>query len=119
MVRQHRLKTMVRSRLLSRVDSRDRDAALYFAILTYGLFSVLDVITTVSALGDGLRERNAFGASLYDAYGAAGLWAAKGIVVSLIVGVLVVMPRRVAVWVGTAFAVWAALAVVGNLHALG
>jgi Domain of unknown function (DUF5658) len=110
---------MVRSRLLSRVDSRDRDAAFYFAILTYALFSILDVMTTVSALSVGLRERNVFGASLYDAYGAAGLWAAKGIVVSLIVGVLVAMPRRVAVWVGTGFAAWTAIAVVGNLHALG
>jgi Domain of unknown function (DUF5658) len=105
---------MVRSRLLSRV----RDTALYCAILTYALFSVLDVVTTLSALGEGLRERNAFGASLYDAYGAAGLWAAKGIVVSLIVAVLVVMPRRVAVWVGTGLAVWTALVVIGNLHAL-
>jgi Domain of unknown function (DUF5658) len=110
---------MVRSRLLSRVDSRDRNAAFYFAILTYALFSVLDVMTTVSALGDGLRERNAFGASLYEAYGAAGLWVAKGIVVSLIVGVLMVMPRRVAVWVGTALAVSTALVVIGNLQALG
>jgi hypothetical protein len=39
--------------------------------------------------------------------------------VSLIVAVLVVMPRRVAVWVGTALAVWTALVVIGNLHALG
>ncbi|MFZ0179263.1 MAG: DUF5658 family protein [Candidatus Dormiibacterota bacterium] len=110
---------MVRSRMLSRVDPRDRNAAFYFAILTYALFSVLDVMTTVTALGDGLRERNAFGASLYNAYGAAGLWAAKGIVVSLIVAMLVAMPRRVAVWVGTALAVWTALVVIGNLHALG
>ena len=115
----HRLKIMVRGRLLARADSRDRDAAFYFAVLTYALFSVLDVMTTVSALGEGLRERNAFGASLYDAYGAAGLWAVKGIVVSLIVGVLLAMPRRIAVWVGTAFAASAALAVIGNLHALG
>jgi len=109
----------VRSRLLSPVDSRDRDAALYFAILTYALFSALDVMTTVSALGDGLRERNPFGASLYYAYGAAGLWAAKGIVVSLIVAVLMAMPRRVAVWVGTGLAAWTAIVVIGNLHALG
>ena len=109
----------MRSRLLSRVDSRDRNAAFYFAIVTYALFSVLDVMTTVRALGDGLHERNAFGASLYDTYGAAGLWAAKGIVVSLIVAMLVAMPRRVAVWVGTALAVWTALVVIGNLHALG
>ena len=109
----------MRSRLLSRVDARDRDTAFYFAILSYALFSILDVTTTVSALGAGLRERNAIGASLYDAYGAAGLWAVKGAVVSLIIGVLVVMPRRVAVWVGTGFAAWTALAVIGNLRALG
>jgi hypothetical protein len=109
---------MVRSRLLSQVDARERDAALYFAILSYVLFSALDVMTTVAALGNGLRERNAFGASLYRQYGAAGLWTAKGVVVGLIVGVLVLMPRRAAVWVGTAFALWTALAVVGNLHTL-
>ncbi len=110
---------MRRVGLLSRADTRDRDAAFYFAILTYALFSVLDVMTTVSALGEGLRERNAIGASLYDAYGAAGLWIVKGVVVSVIVAVLVAMPRRVAVWVGTAFAASAALAVIGNLHAIG
>jgi Mg2+/Co2+ transporter CorB len=106
------------SRLLSQVDTRDRDAAFLFAILSYILFSVLDVMTTVVALGQGLRERNAFGASLYMQYGAAGLWVAKAVVVGLIVVVLSVMPRRVAVWAGTAFAVWTALAVIGNLHAL-
>jgi Domain of unknown function (DUF5658) len=109
---------MLSSRLLSRVDTRDRDAAFVFAILSYVLFSALDVMTTAVALGQGLRERNGLGASLYMQYGSAGLWVAKGAVVALIVAVLVVMPRRVAVWVGTAFALWTALAVVGNLHAL-
>ena len=100
------------------MDTRDRDAAFYFAILTYVLFSALDVMTTVAALHAGLRERNALGASLYVQYGPLGLWAAKGVVVAVIVGVLALMPRRVAVWVGTGFALWTALAVVGNLHAL-
>jgi Mg2+/Co2+ transporter CorB len=109
---------MLSSRLLSRVDTRDRDAAFSFAILSYVLFSVLDVMTTVVALGQGLHERNSLGASLYMQYGSAGLWVAKGAIVALIVAVLAVMPRRVAVWVGTAFAFWTALAVVGNLHAL-
>jgi hypothetical protein len=109
---------MVRSRLLSRVDTRDRDAAFVLAILSYSLFSVLDVMTTVVALGRGLHERSALGASLYLEYGSAGLWVAKAAVVGLIVGVLAVMPRRIGVWVGTAFAVWTALAVVGNLQAL-
>lgn len=106
------------SRLLSQVDTRDRDAAFLFAILSYVLFSMLDVMTTVVALGQGLRERSALGASLYMQYGATGLWVAKAAVVGLIVAVLVVMPRRVAVWAGTAFAVWTALAVIGNLQAL-
>jgi len=109
---------MLSNRLLSRVDTRDRDAAFAFAILSYVLFSVLDVMTTVVALDQGLRERSALGASLYMQYGAAGLWAAKAAVVGLIVAVLAVMPRRVAVWVGTAFAVVTAMAVIGNLHAL-
>jgi Mg2+/Co2+ transporter CorB len=109
---------MLRSRLLSRVDTRDRDAAFALAILSYALFSVLDVMTTIVALGRGLHERSALGASLYMQYGAAGLWVAKAALVGVIVAVLAVMPRRVAVWVGTVFAVWTALAVVGNLHAL-
>jgi hypothetical protein len=109
---------MLSNRLLARVDTRDRDAAFLFAILSYVLFSVLDVMTTVVALRQGLHEHNGLAASLYEQYGSAGLWAAKGAVVALIVVVLAMMPRRVAVWVGTAFAVWTALAVVGNLHAL-
>jgi len=109
---------MLGNRLLSRVDTRDRDAAFVFAILSYVLFSVLDVMTTLAALAQGLRERSRLGASLYMQYGSAGLWVAKGAVVGLIVAVLVVMPRRVAVWVGTVFAVWTAVAVIGNLHAL-
>lgn len=108
----------MRGRLLARVDIRDRDAAFYFAVLTYALFSALDVMTTVAALGAGLRERNTLGASLYSQYGPVGLWAAKGVVVAVIIAVLAFMPRRVAVWVGTGFAAWTALAVVGNLHAL-
>jgi hypothetical protein len=109
---------MLSNRLLSRVEARDRDVAFLFAILSYVLFSALDVMTTVVALGQGLRERSSLGASLYVQYGSAGLWAGKAAVVGLIVAVLAVMPRRVAVWVGTAFAAWTALAVIGNLHAL-
>ena len=109
---------MLSNRLLSRVATRDRDAAFLFAIVSYVLFSALDVMTTIVALGQGLRERSSLGASLYMQYGSEGLWVAKGAVVALIVAVLAVMPRRVAVWVGTAFAFWTALAVVGNLHAL-
>jgi hypothetical protein len=106
------------NRLLSRVATRDRDAAFLFVIVSYVLFSALDVMTTIVALGQGLRERSSLGASVYMQYGSAGLWVAKAAVVGLIVAVLAVMPRRVAVWVGTAFAVWTALAVIGNLHAL-
>jgi hypothetical protein len=109
---------MLGNRLLSRVDTRDHDAVFFFAILSYVLFSALDVMTTVVALGRGLRERSSLGASIYVQYGAAGLWVAKVVVVGLIVAVLALMPRRVAVWVGTVFAVWTAVAVIGNLHAL-
>jgi Domain of unknown function (DUF5658) len=109
---------MLSNRLLSRVDTRERDAAFAFAILSYVLFSALDVMTTIVALDQGLHERNSLGATLYMQYGSAGLWAAKGAIVCLIVAVLVVMPRRAAIWVGTAFAFWTALAVVGNLHVL-
>jgi hypothetical protein len=109
---------MLSSRLLSPVDARDRDAAFLFAILSYVLFSILDVMTTVAALRQGWHEHSALGASLYLHYGATGLWVAKAAVVGLIVAVLSVMPRRVAVWVGTAFAALTAIAVVENLHAL-
>src|SRR5579864_7522935 len=109
---------MLGRRLLSKVETRERDAAFILAVVSYVSFSILDVMTTVVALSRGLREHSALGASIYTQFGAAGLWVAKTFVVGLIVTVLAVMPRRVAVWVGTAFAVWAALAVIGNLQAL-
>lgn len=109
---------MLRSRLLSRVPQRDLNAAFVFAAASYMLFSALDVMSTVSALQGGLRERNVFGASVYASYGSAGLWALKAVVVAAIVAVLVLIPRRIAVWVATALTLMTAVAVVSNLQLL-
>lgn len=89
----------------------------------YATFSLLDWMTTAQALPRGGREGNPIAASLYSEYGAAGLLLFKIVVVSVIIGVLALIPRRimsqrVAVWVGTIFAVLTAITVIGNLHAL-
>jgi hypothetical protein len=110
--------------LSSDVGMRGRDAALRFVIVAYAVFSLADWITTATALALGARERNPIAASLYSQYGAAGLLFFKVLVVTLIVGVLLRIPRRimsqrVAVWVATAFVVVTAVAVIGNVEALG
>ena len=107
----------------SNVGTRGRDAALRAVIVAYALFSLADWTTTAIALALGARERNPIAASLYYQYGAAGLLLFKVLVVTLIVGVLLRIPRRimsqrVAVWVATAFVVVTALAVIGNVEAL-
>jgi hypothetical protein len=109
--------------LRSDVGMRGRDTALRFVIVAYAVFSLADWITTATALALGARERNPIAASLYSQYGAAGLLLFKVLVVTLIVGVLVRIPRRimsqrVAVWVVTAFVVITAVAVIGNVEAL-
>lgn len=110
--------------LRSEVSTRDRKAVFHLVIISYALFSVLDWMTTTTALSLGGRERNPIAASLYVQYGSPGLLLFKALVVAAIVAVLVLIPRRimsqrVAVWVATAFVVITALAVLGNVHALG
>lgn len=112
------------STLRSEASMRDRNAVFHLVIIAYALFSVLDWMTTAAALSLGGRERNPIAASLYVQYGPAGLLLFKALVVAVIVAVLVRIPRRimsqrVAVWVATAFVVLTALAVLGNVHALG
>jgi hypothetical protein len=80
-------------------------------------------VTTTTALPQGGREGNPLAASLYTQFGPTGLLTFKVLVVALIIGVLVFIPRRVmsqrvAVWVATAFVVVTAVAVIGNVHAL-
>jgi Domain of unknown function (DUF5658) len=109
--------------LRSEVSLRDRNAAFLFVLIAYALFSLLDWVTTTTALPQGGREGNPIAASLYTEYGPAGLLAFKALIVALIIGVLVFIPRRVmsqrvAVWVTTAFVVVTAVAVIGNVHAL-
>jgi hypothetical protein len=97
---------------------RHGTSAFQVAALAYVFFGLLDCVTTAVALARGGREGNQFAASLYSSYGLAGLFTLKAIVVALILGILVIVPRRLAAWVTTAFASGVALAVVGNLHAL-
>lgn len=109
--------------LRSEVSKRDKDVVFRFVLLAYALFSLLDWMTTSTALEVGGRERNPIAASLYAQYGSAGLLLFKVLVVGVIVAVLVRIPRRimsqrVAVWVATAFVVVTAVAVLGNIHAL-
>lgn len=109
--------------LRSEVSVRDRNAAFRLVLIAYALFSLLDWMTTATALPRGGSESNPIAASLYAQYGSAGLFLFKALVVTFIIGVLVVIPRklmsqRVAVWVATAFVVVTAVAVIGNMHAL-
>jgi membrane-bound metal-dependent hydrolase YbcI (DUF457 family) len=109
--------------LRAEVSTRDRNTVFRFVVAAYALFSLLDWMTTTTALALGGRERNQIAASLYQQYGSAGLLLFKGLVVAVIVAVLVRIPRRimslrVAVWVATGFVVITALAVLGNVHAL-
>jgi hypothetical protein len=113
---------MVRA-LRSEVSLRGRNTAFRLVLIAYVLFSLLDWVTTTTALPQGGHEGNPLAASLYTQFGAAGLLTFKVLVVALIIGVLVFIPRRVmsqrvAVWVATAFVVATAVAVIGNVHAL-
>jgi ABC-type transport system involved in multi-copper enzyme maturation permease subunit len=110
--------------LRSEISARDRTAVFRFVIIAYVLFSFLDWMTTAAALALGGREGNPIARSLYAESGSAGLLLFKALVVALIVLVLIRIPRRimsqrVAVWVATTFVVVTALAVIGNVRALG
>jgi Domain of unknown function (DUF5658) len=109
--------------LRSEVSLRDRNAAFRLVLIAYAFVSLLDWVTTATAIPQGGREGNPIAASLYSQYGSAGLLTFKALVVAVIIGVLVYIPRRVmsqriAVWVATAFVVVTAAAVIGNVHAL-
>jgi Domain of unknown function (DUF5658) len=109
--------------LRSEVSLRDRNAAFRLVLIAYAFVSLLDWVTTATAIPQGGREGNPIAASLYSQYGSAGLLTFKALVVAVIIGVLVYIPRRVmsqriAVWVATAFVVVTAVAVIGNVHAL-
>lgn len=109
--------------LRSEVSARDRNAAFRFVLIVYALFSLLDWMTTARALPQGGQEGNPIASVLYAQFGSAGLLLFKAVVVTVIIGVLVLIPRRlgsqrIAVWVGTAFVVVTALAVIGNAQAL-
>jgi Domain of unknown function (DUF5658) len=109
--------------LRSEVSARDRTMAFRLVLGAYAFFSLLDWLTTATALPQGGREGNPLAASLYAQYGSAGLLFFKAVVVAFIIGALALIPRRVmsqrvAVWVGTAFVVITAVAVIGNVHAL-
>jgi len=106
-------------RLRAGVSPNDERAVFRFAVLMYVLFSLLDCMTSVVALATGgARERNPLAASLYRGYGAGGLYVFKAVVVAIIVAGLMRVPRRLAIWVATAFAAAVALAVYGNLHVI-
>ncbi len=109
--------------MLATLDRTLTDWVFRLVLAAYVVVSVLDWVTTASALPQGGREGNPIAASLYSQYGSAGLLLFKGVVVAVIITILVLIPRRimsrrVAVWVGTAFVAITAFAVIGNLHAL-
>src|SRR5438132_11792390 len=102
------------SRNIDRLGTR----AFRVAPVAYVGFGLLDCIATAAARAHGGHEGNRFAASLYEQYGIGSLFAFKLIIVTIIISGLMMIPRRTAVWLTTAFAGAVALAVVGNLHAL-
>lgn len=109
-------------RLVSRVSLRESRAAFIFVLAAYVFFSLFDWITTVVALDVGGREGNPIAASVFSVFGNAGLLVFKLMVIAVIIGVLVFIPRRimslrVATWVGAAFAIVAAVIVIHNMQA--
>jgi Domain of unknown function (DUF5658) len=109
--------------LRSEVSTRLTTLAFRWVLIAYALVSVLDWVTTNSALALGGHERNPIAASLYAQYGSVALLLFKAAVVAVIIAVLARIPRRImseriAVWVGIAFVVVTAVAVIGNTDAL-
>ena len=105
-------------------DTGPRMARRVFAIVvsTYVLFSLLDVVTTVVALGHGGREGNPVAARVFAAFGDAGLLTFKVRVVGAIIAVRVWIPRRimslrVATYIAAMFAAVAATVVLHNVQA--
>lgn len=112
----------VASRLVSRLSPRNRRAVFVLAVAAYVLFSLFDWLTTAVALGVGGEEGNPVAASVFAVFGDAGLLAFKAIVVAVIIGILVLIPRRimslrVATWIAAIFAVVAAVTVIHNVQA--
>ena len=113
---------VLRRRLLAPVSLKESRAAFIFVLAAYAFFSLFDWITTVIALDAGGSEGNPVAASVFSIFGNAGLLVFKAVVIAVIVGVLVFIPRRimslrVATYVGAAFAVVAAVIVIHNMQA--
>ena len=104
--------------ILAPVDGAVTDWAFRVVATTYVAFSLLDCLTTAYALSHGGSERNPIAASLYRGHGIGALFLLKALVVAAILLALRLMPRRVAVWVGTAFAAAVAGVVAANLGAI-
>jgi hypothetical protein len=95
-----------------------QDRTLRLLWIVYCGMSAADCLSTGRALGLGLRERNPLGASLYEHWGMASLWAIKAIVLGAILVGLSVLPRRAAAAVTAVFALSAVVTVLANLQAL-
>ena len=110
---------MVRGRLLAPISSTREQDVRSLGIAAYVFFSLLDCFTTSVALTGGrAAERNPVAAQVYAAHGAVGLYALKGVVVAVIVAALLVLPRRISVWVAVGFTAAVALAVAANLQVI-
>ena len=104
--------------MLEAIDRRVTDWLFYAVATGYVVFSLADLLTTSYALQHGGRERNPIASSLYATHGFGALVAFKLAVVAVIVVTLKLMPRRPAVWVGTALAATMAIVVTANVGAI-
>ena len=105
-----------------RLSARDGRAVFMLALTAYVLFSLFDWVTTAVALASGGSEANPVAASVFASFGDAGLLAFKAVVVTVIVAILVFIPRRImslrlATWVAAIFAVISAVIVIHNVQA--
>ncbi len=104
--------------IATHVNARATNWTFRLVLVAYVALGLADVLTTQYGLAHGGQERNPIAAALYAQFGIASLYVFKVLIVAVILVGLRLMPRRIAVWVGTAFAAVTALAVIGNLQVI-
>ena len=83
----------------------------------FGVFSLLDCMTTAYGVSHGADELNPFQAA-FIGRGLDSFFLLRAAVVTAVIAGLDYVPRRVAPWIGLASTALTGLVVVSNLHAI-